>query len=64
LDGVSLCQVIPGATAMRTAAYVGLKARGIAGAAVCFIGFEVPLSCQTGLQPGLVPTACRWSVWF
>ena len=41
-DGVALCQVIPGATAMQSAAYVGLKARGVAGAAATFIGFGLP----------------------
>jgi hypothetical protein len=30
-DGVALCQTIPGATAMQTAAYVGFKARGVSG---------------------------------
>ena len=41
-DGVALCQTIPGATAMQTAAYVGFRARGVAGAAACFIGFGLP----------------------
>jgi len=41
-DGVALCQTIPGATAMQTAAYVGFKARGVAGAAARFIGFGLP----------------------
>jgi chromate transporter len=41
-DGVALCQMIPGATAMQTAAYVGLKTRGVIGAAACFIGFGLP----------------------
>jgi len=41
-DGVALCQLIPGATAMQTAAYVGLQTRGIMGAAVSFIGFGFP----------------------
>jgi chromate transporter len=41
-DGVALCQVIPGATAMQTAAYVGLRARGVAGAATSFVGFGLP----------------------
>ena len=41
-DGVALCQMIPGATAMQTAAYVGLKTRGVIGAAASFIGFGVP----------------------
>jgi len=41
-DGVALCQMIPGATAMQTAAYVGLRVRGVAGAAVCFVGFGLP----------------------
>jgi chromate transporter len=40
--GVALCQVIPGATAMQVAAYVGLKTRGIVGAAVAYIGFSLP----------------------
>ena len=41
-DGVAFCQTIPGATAMQMAAYVGLRANGIAGAAVSFIGFGLP----------------------
>jgi chromate transporter len=40
--GVALCQSIPGATAMQTAAYVGLRTRGMAGAAATFIGFGLP----------------------
>jgi chromate transporter len=41
-DGVALCQTIPGATAMQTAAYVGHRARGIAGALASFVGFGLP----------------------
>ena len=41
-DGVVLCQSIPGATAMQTAAYVGLRTRGIVGAGAAFIGFGLP----------------------
>jgi chromate transporter len=41
-DGVALCQMVPGATAMQSAAYVGLKTRGVAGAAASFIGFGLP----------------------
>jgi chromate transporter len=41
-DGVALCQMIPGATAMQVTAYIGLKKRGVAGAAACFIGFGLP----------------------
>ena len=41
-DGVALCQTIPGATAMQTAAYVGLKTRGVVGAGASFIGFGFP----------------------
>lgn len=41
-DGVALCQTIPGATAMQMAAYVGLRIRRVAGAAVSFIGFGLP----------------------
>jgi len=41
-DGVALCQSIPGATAMQMSAYVGFRARGVAGAAASFIGFGLP----------------------
>ena len=41
-DGVALCQMIPGATAMQTAAYVGLKTRGVWGAGACYAGFGLP----------------------
>jgi chromate transporter len=41
-DGVSFCQMIPGATAMQTSAYVGFKIRGLAGALASFIGFGMP----------------------
>jgi len=41
-DGVALCQMIPGATAMQTAAYVGLKTRGLLGASASFMGFGLP----------------------
>lgn len=41
-DGVALCQTIPGATAIQTAAYVGLKTRGALGASASFIGFGFP----------------------
>jgi len=41
-DGVALCQIIPGATAMQTSAYVGLRARGLRGAAASFLGFGFP----------------------
>jgi chromate transporter len=40
--GVALCQVIPGATAMQMAAYVGLRTRGAVGAATTYIGFGLP----------------------
>jgi len=41
-QGVALCQMIPGATAMQSTAFVGLRSRGVRGAAVCFIGFGLP----------------------
>jgi chromate transporter len=40
--GVALCQVIPGATAMQCAAYVGLRTRGLAGSVAAYVGFGVP----------------------
>jgi chromate transporter len=41
-DGVVLCQSIPGATAMQTAAYVGFRSKGIPGALASFVGFGLP----------------------
>lgn len=41
-QGVALCQMIPGATAIQSTAFVGLKTRGVTGAAVSFIGFGLP----------------------
>ncbi len=41
-DGVALCQSIPGATAMQTAAYVGLRSRGVTGALVSYVSFGLP----------------------
>jgi chromate transporter len=49
-EGVALCQTVPGATAMQTAAYVGLRLRGVAGAAVSYVGFGLP---AFGLMWGL-----------
>jgi chromate transporter len=41
-DGVALCQSIPGATAIQTAAYVGLRSRGVMGALLSYVGFGLP----------------------
>jgi chromate transporter len=41
-QGVALCQVVPGATSMQMAAYVGLKVRGIPGAVATYLGFSLP----------------------
>jgi chromate transporter len=41
-DGVALCQSVPGATAMQTAAYVGFRIKGIIGALSSFAGFGLP----------------------
>jgi chromate transporter len=41
-DGVSLCQSIPGATAMQMAAYVGLRSKGLIGALLLYAGFGLP----------------------
>jgi chromate transporter len=40
--GVALCQAIPGATAMQSAAYVGFRVRGLAGAVATYAGFGLP----------------------
>jgi chromate transporter len=41
-DGVALCTTVPGATAMQVAAYVGLRVRGILGAAASYVAFGLP----------------------
>jgi chromate transporter len=41
-DGTAVCQMIPGATAIQTAGYVGLRLRGSAGALAAFVGFGLP----------------------
>ncbi|HWR88926.1 MAG TPA: chromate efflux transporter [Dissulfurispiraceae bacterium] len=40
--GVALCQLIPGATVMQMAAYVGFQLAGIRGALTAFVGFGLP----------------------
>lgn len=41
-EGLALCQVVPGATTMQLAGWVGLKVGGITRAAVAFIAFGIP----------------------
>jgi chromate transporter len=41
-DGISLCQSIPGATAMQMAAYVGLMTNGLRGGLSAYVGFALP----------------------
>jgi chromate transporter len=41
-DGVALCTTVPGATAMQVAAYVGLRVRGVLGAAAAYVAFGLP----------------------
>lgn len=41
-QGVAICQVIPGATAMQVAAYVGLRSGGPFGAIMAYVGFGLP----------------------
>lgn len=40
--GISMCQAIPGATAMQVAAYVGMRSRGLPGAIAAYTGFGLP----------------------
>ncbi|MEF2144147.1 MAG: chromate efflux transporter [Desulfovibrionaceae bacterium] len=40
--GMAVAQLVPGATAMQVAAYVGLRARGGMGALLAYIGFALP----------------------
>jgi chromate transporter len=66
-DGAALCQSIPGATSMQMAAYVGLRARGVAGAVAAFVGFGLPafvlmvvLSALYDAGRGLPPAAAAF----
>ena len=62
--GAAICQSIPGSISMQAAAYVGLRLRGIAGAATSFVGFGLPaflfmvvltiLYAQLNTIPGVV----------
>lgn len=42
LEGVALCQAVPGATAMQCVAFVGLRTRKLAGAVAAYVGFGLP----------------------
>jgi chromate transporter len=42
VDGIALCQTIPGATAMQMSAYAGLKIRDIRGAITSYVAFALP----------------------
>jgi len=57
-DGVALCQTIPGIITMQTAAYVGLRLRGMAGAAASFLGFGTPAFLFMMLLSALYVRTC------
>jgi chromate transporter len=66
--GVALAQSVPGATAMQTAAYAGLRARGVRGALASYLGFGLPafclmlvLSALYGVSRGLPQAASLFS---
>jgi chromate transporter len=42
MQGIALCQLIPGATMVQMSAYIGYRLRGIGGALVCMAGFVLP----------------------
>jgi chromate transporter len=42
MQGIALCQLIPGATFVQMSAYIGYRLRGIGGALVCMAGFVLP----------------------
>jgi chromate transporter len=56
-DGTTLCQSIPGATAMQVAAYVGLSARGAAGVLATFVGFGLPALVLMVVLSGVYPVS-------
>jgi chromate transporter len=42
MQGIALCQLLPGATFVQMSAYVGYRLRGIGGALACMAGFVLP----------------------
>jgi chromate transporter len=42
MQGIALCQLIPGATFVQMSAYIGYRLRGLAGALACMAGFVLP----------------------
>ena len=42
MQGIALCQLIPGATFVQMSAYIGYRLRGIGGALACMAGFVLP----------------------
>jgi chromate transporter len=42
MQGVALCQLIPGATFVQMSAYIGYRLKGIGGALACMAGFVLP----------------------
>jgi chromate transporter len=63
-DGITLCQAIPGATAMQMAAYVGLKTQGITGALASYLGFGLPaFFLMLALSEGYMKTmGISWTI--
>ena len=50
-EGMALCQVIPGATMMQMATYMGYRLRGLSGATVAAVAFVLPaFLLMTGLS--------------
>jgi chromate transporter len=42
MQGIALCQLIPGATFVQMSAYIGYRLKGIGGALACMAGFVLP----------------------
>jgi chromate transporter len=66
-EGVALCQSIPGATAMQSAAFVGLRAAGVRGAIAAYAGFGLPavilmIAVSAAYRPGSEPRPGAGSV--
>ena len=45
MQGLALCQLIPGATFVQLSTYIGYRLRGIWGAFTCAIAFVLPAFC-------------------
>ena len=73
LDGLALCQLLPGATVVQLGTYVGYRLRRVAGALVAAAAFILPaflmmlvlsfFTLRIPISPGCRPSPGGWVQW-